>query len=503
MHNLRTFLSLFKSRIKRNINPLSVYRDRIILEHRIQKLDYRIQRYVYFISKKNAHLRIVNNKVNIYKDKLVELTRRFNKNSSLVFQGTNDSLKPNPFVARPISEFGLLSTRICDQFFTFSSLVESYARELKADIYISNEEATLIPALALRDAQGGQAIWYVKEHPHQSERIFAYDTWNDVNKLMWQELNSLINCVVPSFDSAICTGKGYQDFVEQLGVKAEDIGRKFFHLKDFDVESEVVDEFLASFKAREDVEKIIVYPSTIYGISDFLSVIKALSMLPKDYHLVHIGNIKDGGNASKFLKDAKGLGCDDRLHFFPSIPKEDYLQFISKCDVGIVHFSAATENTALSFHNRYADLISTGVPFAYSTNASVKMLDVVKDACREYDWRDTKAIAEAIKFIATNSDELKLKISKHDCTDGRYASGAKRTQFLHNYVKRLGGKSVVFFGRANLCTNGPTVELARAFCDCGVHVTFASSIKLEWRTENWDTSQIRLLSMNENEPAGT
>ena len=293
------------------------------------------------------------------------------------------------------------------QMHALSNTALKLQRKIKADLYLPDEPTSVLPALQLKEKFGGKIGWHVKEHPDLRQRVSGFSTFEKSNLPFFDLLNRMLHTMAADIDLAICTGKGYEILIRQMGITAYNINRKC-PLPVRRADEKVIRDHLNL--PHESV--LVASPCNIYIASEFSHVLKVFRHLPEHYHLVHLGGFRpvDLGTAINF--QAETMGLSDRYHPLGHLEHDRMITLLSGCNAGLAHFIADVEACRLSFHNRYADLIAAGLPFAYSDNVSMKHFCPDESYAVEYRWDDPKAMLEAIQKIVHNAERMRSHLYK-------------------------------------------------------------------------------------------
>ncbi|WP_419419263.1 hypothetical protein ACNVED_12060 [Legionella sp. D16C41] len=301
-------------------------------------------------------------------------------------------------------------TKFFDSMFNFAQFTSRYIDNLQSDSYIFIGKLDLLAIATLKARFGGKIIWYVNEHPLSDlQRYFSSKLYNKVDRQFINYLDTIHQEMLSVIDLCICTGQGYADILSRTGVQAYNINRYI------DVDINVIDNLddnIIRDKLFLDPTKqiILAYPCTIYPTSDFISILKYMLSLPKNYILLHIGRFasKELQSESEYYRDIMGL--KDRVKFCGHYEKSEMLQILKGCHLGIVHQAASVESNRLSLHNRYADLIAAGLPFIATENESLSFLLENKLAVIIYDWTCLESMKNATLTMINQLDQSRIAI---------------------------------------------------------------------------------------------
>ncbi len=372
-----------------------------------------------------------------------------------------------------------------NSFFRSASIIESMAERLTGDLFIANEASTLLPALQLKQKYGGKVVWFVKEHWSYQARSFTYWKFNETNEIGWQSIDDMILACCEDVDFALCTGRGYQIALEQLGVNAININRKILNkVNNLAVKNCNISEQIKAL--RLDGCKVLVYPGTIYESSDFLTVLKALSLLPEKYHLFHFGRFESDSLKHKVFFETNTLNLKNNVHFMGELEYSRYQTLLNLCDLGIVHLAPNIESNRLSFHNRYADMIGACLPFIYTENISIRDVDFVKKNCLEYDWRKVEDLLKVLHLQTNNASNIDSEMCNKKIT---YFDDS-----INKFISGLNCKRAVFISNMNLCNNKPSNQFSEILINSGINVKYASVAELEWKDKSDRISKIKLVN---------
>lgn len=149
--------------------------------------------------------------------------------------------------------------------------------------------------------------------------------------------------------------------------------------------------------AFKNVKKEQIYPHTLVMVARFApskdqaTIIRAMTLLDKDVHLILVGN---GETIESCKQLAQELAVNERVHFVGT--QSDVPSWIGKADVGIQ--SSHWEGFGLTA----VEMMAGGLPVVASDVEGVKQ--VVEDAGVLFPHGDYEKLAEEIKKLLYNKD---------------------------------------------------------------------------------------------------
>ena len=172
---------------------------------------------------------------------------------------------------------------------------------------------------------------------------------------------------------------------------------------------------LASFNS---IEKERLYPHTLIMVARFAAakdhetVIKAMTLLDDDVHLIFVGNGERKSTCEKLVDE---LGLNDRVHF--AGVQSDIPQWLGKADIGIQ--SSHWEGFGLAA----VEMMAAGLPVVASDVDGLKQ--VVTGAGVLFTHGDYKQLAEEVKKLIFDKDYYDS--TKQKCLDRSKSYGIDST----------------------------------------------------------------------------
>ena len=154
-----------------------------------------------------------------------------------------------------------------NQMYQLSTAAAENRERLISDLYLPDEPSSLFAAIQLKEKFGGKIGWYVREHPDLRQRVSTFSTFESTNLPYFDLLYRMTESVQDKIDFAICTGKGYEALLTEMGIEAININRIFSSFQ-----SGFSPEFTKNFLNLPTEAVIIAYPCNIYLASDFSQV---------------------------------------------------------------------------------------------------------------------------------------------------------------------------------------------------------------------------------------
>ncbi len=167
-------------------------------------------------------------------------------------------------------------------------------------------------------------------------------------------------------------------------------------------------------------QKLIVMVSRMEEPKDPLTLVRAISLCPSNYHCLFIGPgklIEDIQIMSRTLKIENRIHCLGNRYDVPSILKQ--------CDVGVL--SSNWEGFGLVA----IEYMAAGLPCLFSNVEGLR--DVVGDVDLLFDNGDSKNLAEKIKILITNQGYRDEKISFGNERCKQFSSLLMNQKYLQLY----------------------------------------------------------------------
>lgn len=150
--------------------------------------------------------------------------------------------------------------------------------------------------------------------------------------------------------------------------------------------------------------KYLVQIGRIYEIKNYETVIKAITLLPRDINYVIAGPVQDSDKYLKFLKKmVKELNLEERVFFAGVVRKYDKYYLINNAQM-MVHMAMWE-----SYCNVVHEGMSQGLVCLVARNTALPYL--VKDGISGFclETRDSKALGEKIKFVLDKKNSAFIK----------------------------------------------------------------------------------------------
>jgi len=257
----------------------------------------------------------------------------------------------------------------------------------KADLYFSNDLDTLLPNYLVAKIYGKPLIYDSHEYftgvPEIQNRKLVKQVWTSLEALIFPKLKHLIT-----------VNHSIADLYESdYGIRPQVIRN---------VSSKFLPEnrmTRGELNLPENAFLIINQGSGINVDRGMEEMLEALLLLPKNFHFLLVGK----GDVLAHLKQkAQAVSLLDRVHFIPSQPYSQMLQYTLNADLGISLDKDTNINYRFSLPNKVFDYIKCGIPLLVSNLKEPGAL-VTKFKIGRIAKVNAPEIAQAI-----------LKISKED-----------------------------------------------------------------------------------------
>lgn len=232
----------------------------------------------------------------------------------------------------------------------FARKVYELKNQLKSEIVIGHAVQSLFASIPLSKAINAKHIADVIEIPSFKDRAFPTP---------WHQTTLELT------DSAI---KQYLRDTNHIFTVSESLKRV---LKDINNNVNVFPNYPLEIKFNEnnkirsncnisDNDILLVSISTI--TENLEVIINSLKILPENFHLAIVGNIK-GPEYKSFINDLiKKLNIEKRVHFFNPVRYDELFSYLSGADIGLIHLNNQIKNHKVSLPNRIFDLMHSNLP---------------------------------------------------------------------------------------------------------------------------------------------
>jgi glycosyltransferase involved in cell wall biosynthesis len=133
-------------------------------------------------------------------------------------------------------------------------------------------------------------------------------------------------------------------------------------------------------------------------------LVASLEYLP-GVHLAMTSN-RESWYIEELKEKAAKFKAGDRLHFVPYVSPEDVVPYISTATVGISPLPADVINYDLALPNKLFDYMQAKLPIVSSDCREVSELLATYPLGEIFDWRDPKALADAVKSAVIRKPEI-------------------------------------------------------------------------------------------------
>ncbi len=260
----------------------------------------------------------------------------------------------------------------------------------KADLYFSNDLDTLLPNYLVAQLFGKPLIY-------DSHEYFTGVPEIQNRKLVKQVWTKLEAAIFPKLKHVITVNESIADLYES------DYGIRPLVIRN--VASKVLPEIKLSrsaLKLPQDAYLIINQGSGINVDRGMEEMLAALKLLPSNYHFVLVGK----GDVLEYLKQkAKEYSLLNRVHFIPSQPYLQMLQYTLNADLGISLDKDTNINYRFSLPNKVFDYIKCGIPLLVSNLKEPSSL-VLRYNIGKITAVDAQEIAQAVLELSSTRKEV-------------------------------------------------------------------------------------------------
>lgn len=239
-----------------------------------------------------------------------------------------------------------------DRILNFSSMVEKRGPDIRADAYIAVTEMSLVAAQMLAKEQGGRVYCDAVETPRVDQRSVT-PFWHERMILLYNSAHQglLANC------------DGILTVSESMGKSLEGIGPPVKVIQNYRW-AQSLPRPVNYIKSKCGLSKDdVIILSIGHVVVNFRTVLRSLTFLPDNYHLVFLtNNISRKDYYDACLKEIDELGLADRTHILAPVPYDELTAVASAADVGLVLFDPRIGNHAVGLPNRVFDYIHSGLP---------------------------------------------------------------------------------------------------------------------------------------------
>lgn len=180
-----------------------------------------------------------------------------------------------------------------------------------------------------------------------------------------------------------------------------------------------------------DGQKIIVYLGGLQKDRGLEASIGSLKHLSEEYVLLLMGD----GAERKALQDlANSQGLEQRVFFAGSVSSEKTLAILRGCDVGLSLIEANSPSYQLALPSKIFEYLMAGIPVVSSPLLHVQALFHNEPWLVYADPGDTRAIADRIQRLTTETDSIKEGL---DAASQRYSFEADFAPLLTLLTERL------------------------------------------------------------------
>ncbi len=219
-------------------------------------------------------------------------------------------------------------------------------------------------------------------------------------------------------------------------------------------------------------ERILVYINSAFPGSGVDTILRALSYLPKDIHLVVSGRAKPPIE-HELLALAESLSVGPRLHFVGERNPNEMTSYRSGGDLALVPLDPRIPNHQTCLPNRVFEAIMSRLPVICSNLPVVRSLVESYECGRAFDKDDPECIAAVISKAL--SDIAYLKKRTHDAA--AILNWETESPVFRQAIERVLGSSpnrVVLLANRTIAVNQRMFRHSRTLADMGHRVTVLS-----------------------------
>lgn len=304
---------------------------------------------------------------------------------------------------------------------------------LTADAYIAHDDVALIAADYMTATHGGILIYDAIEPFEHEHKTWGYNAAIPREAAAYYML--LSRPALLRAQTRFATSQPLADFLQDR------YGVPFVTLPNY---LSTPSRSPSASRIREDCgcpesAFLLLYINSIYPASRFDEVLLALSRCDESYHIVNLGDIRPQSLKNELDGLVSQLGLASRVHFFPAVPYEDYIGYISACDAALVWLDDCNVNCITNLHNRYVDAIAAGLPLLSSRNVAFALLIEKYDLGVIVPDRDPETLAHHIAMLRETRDAFLPGLHRArsalrwDTVEGAFAgalSGCRSATFI-------------------------------------------------------------------------
>ncbi len=334
----------------------------------------------------------------------------------------------------------------------FATFCYNNAENLNADVYIAHGVQGALAAQILKEYHGGKSFCDVIETPSFFDLI---------NQLPWSVpathfLNYAHDSLLNHMDGLLTIGPTLAASLSNFDIPVTVIPNYRYEEELF--YSNILRKKLG---IPHDNEIILIISTITSGLE---MVLKALSLLPDNIHLVIMGSIFPQKYADSSSELITNMDLSERVHIIDQVPYEELTENASSANIGIIVRDPSILNNYVSLPNRIFDYIFSSLPVCVPAIPDIAELVEEYQIGTVVEELTPKGWSEAIKATL-----LEKKMMRENALKASKKLTWKSIE--EKLYKSIGSpRKVVFVGTKDLKKNNRTQRMALTLANKGVEV---------------------------------
>jgi len=180
-------------------------------------------------------------------------------------------------------------------------------------------------------------------------------------------------------------------------------------------------------------QKIALYHGYFQEKRGIEKLIEAAEFLPEKIVIVFMG---EGRLKNKMEDSIKELGVEKKVKFFPMVPVDKVVLYVSSADLGIIPYERTCLNHYYATPNKLFECLAAGVPIACSNFPEMKKIVWEFNIGEVFNPEDPREIASSINQVLGNGSRLEeIKANVKRAFEGKYNWGRQEKILLKVYRK--------------------------------------------------------------------
>lgn len=309
-------------------------------------------------------------------------------------------------------------------------LASLHGRGKLSVVHIHNMPDILILAGLLPKLTGSKLLLDIHDPMPELYMNWNHSAWSPVVLLL--RLQEKISCLLA--DRVISVNESLRENLHAKGVAKE----RIFIVHNFPDQThfQVCDPPVSWPRNPESLT--LLYCGTVTEHYDVELTVKALARLAGEIPL-KLRILGDGNKLPEVLRLASQLGVRDSIEHVGKVPIESVAGEMRKADVGISCHRGGVFGD-LCFATKLLEYVSQGLPVLSPKNPTVSRY-LSDDCLFSFQAEDDAALADAIRFVWRNPDEVLQRLHRARKHLSRLSWQAEKARFLDFYADLLNQKS--------------------------------------------------------------